>query len=341
MEHNFNTEIAKECGVYEAIIIHHIFFWIKKNAANGKHYYDGSWWTYCSHQAFTQLFPYFSKDQIKRILSSLQKCGYILKGNYNKNRFDRTVWYALSKKGISLLNDNGYVITTHDKTNSSHGEDEIASSDAAISPDEYNNINNTYIITDNNTDNNINYDVNLLNNKEIKENTKRKKEYPEIPEKFVEFVKLYKKLTETAVRGVKTEFDDFKKHHKDWKDVIPYLAVAITRETKARNEANSKRTFFPAPKRLKTYLGPQRAWELYVTVGEDISDISTYYLPHGHDVHYIGEKFFYTGTTIGGIFDGYTDDDRPDGAEMPLNNARGSLMWDASHKQWVKMEYEP
>lgn len=62
------------------------------------------------------------------------------------------------------------------------------------------------------------------------------------------------------------------------------------------------------------------------------------YVPQGNDVYYSGDEYFYIGSYYGTIYDGYTDDDRPDGAEMPLNNGRGTLIWDAEHKQWVKME---
>ena len=38
----------------------------------------------------------------------------------------------------------------------------------------------------------------------------------------------------------------------------------------------------------------------------------------------------------GRIADGYTDDNRPNGARIMLNNARGSIIWDANAKQWVR-----
>lgn len=102
MEHQFNIDLAKLYGVDEAIILHNMFFWIKKNEANKKHYYDGNYWTYNSIESFTILFPYWSKRQIERILSSLLKKGAIIKGNYNKVNYDRTSWYAIHQTVKSI-----------------------------------------------------------------------------------------------------------------------------------------------------------------------------------------------------------------------------------------------
>ena len=37
-----------------------------------------------------------------------------------------------------------------------------------------------------------------------------------------------------------------------------------------------------------------------------------------------------------GIADGYTDDNRPDGARIVLNNGRGTIEWSASEKVWIR-----
>lgn len=36
------------------------------------------------------------------------------------------------------------------------------------------------------------------------------------------------------------------------------------------------------------------------------------------------------------IYDGYTDDNRPNGATITLNNARGDIRWDSETKTWIK-----
>ncbi len=103
MNHSFNVEIAKEYGLYEAIIQENMFFWITKNVANGQNYIDGHYWTYNSVKAFDKLFPYMSNATIRRVLQSLEKSGLIITGNYNKAAYDRTKWYALTDKAFSLF----------------------------------------------------------------------------------------------------------------------------------------------------------------------------------------------------------------------------------------------
>lgn len=101
--HMFNVGIATEYGVYEAILLNNLYFWIMKNEANGKHYHDGHYWTYNSTKAFAQLFPYFSEKQVRTILGKLEKSGLLVTGNYNQSAYDRTKWYALTSKAYALF----------------------------------------------------------------------------------------------------------------------------------------------------------------------------------------------------------------------------------------------
>lgn len=98
----FNCEYAKRFGVDEAIMLENLIFWIKKNKANGKHFHDGRYWTYNSIKAFEELFPFWSKRQIERILKSLEKQNILYTGNYNKSHYDRTKWYAINEEAISF-----------------------------------------------------------------------------------------------------------------------------------------------------------------------------------------------------------------------------------------------
>jgi hypothetical protein len=129
MNHSFNIEIAKRYGVEAAIIIENLNFWIEKNKANGKHFYEGQYWTYNSAKAFSELFPYWSAPQISRILKKLENDGILLTGNFNSSSYDRTKWYSLNCK-IHF-------------TKSLNGNDEIVNSYTDI---------NTYIKPDINTD---------------------------------------------------------------------------------------------------------------------------------------------------------------------------------------------
>jgi hypothetical protein len=103
LQHIFDVDIAVKYGVLEAILIKNIYYWIAKNKANNKNYYDGSYWTYNSIKAFKELFPYASERQISNALKHLEKEGIIKVGNYNKSAYDRTNWYAFNKNATSIL----------------------------------------------------------------------------------------------------------------------------------------------------------------------------------------------------------------------------------------------
>lgn len=99
MEHSFDTGLAKEHGIYAAILFKNITFWIDKNRANGKHFIDGKWWTYNSNKAFAILFPYMSEDKVQRTLKKMEESGLIVVGCFNQNPWDKTRWYAVGEAG--------------------------------------------------------------------------------------------------------------------------------------------------------------------------------------------------------------------------------------------------
>lgn len=103
MQHSFDIDIAKEYGILEAILLNNLEFWISKNKANGTNYHDGFYWTYNSTRAFNELFPYVSQRQIQNALKHLKEEGILQTGNYNDLAYDRTLWYAFTKLGESIM----------------------------------------------------------------------------------------------------------------------------------------------------------------------------------------------------------------------------------------------
>ena len=106
MNYHFSVMIAKEVGVDGAIMLENMHYWIVVNKANNRNIYDGEAWTYNTKKAFSELFPFWSEKQIRRILDNLIKDGYLKTGNYNKSSYDRTLWYTLTEKGWNLWNFN-------------------------------------------------------------------------------------------------------------------------------------------------------------------------------------------------------------------------------------------
>lgn len=130
MVHLLYTEVAKKVGVIPALLLGNIYYWTEKNRANEKHFHDGYYWTYNSMKAFNEQFSYLTERQIRYALDGLKKSGYICTGNYNKSSYDRTLWYAVTKKGCSLLR-NGQI----DATNLSNEFADIARPIPDILPD--------------------------------------------------------------------------------------------------------------------------------------------------------------------------------------------------------------
>lgn len=102
MNHIFDVDVAKQYGILEAVMLNNFAFWIAKNKANEAHFHDGKYWTYNTVSAFEELYPYATKKQIRNALDKLRSEGLIETGNFNENRYDRTLWYTLTEKGVSI-----------------------------------------------------------------------------------------------------------------------------------------------------------------------------------------------------------------------------------------------
>lgn len=171
MNHSFDKDIAVAYGLPEAIILNHMQFWIEQNAANKVNYHDGSYWTYNTTKAYAEIFPYLSQRQIQCALKHLRDEGILKTGNYNKSAYDRTLWYAFTEKGISIMQK------------CKMESDELSNGfDAQVQP-----------IPDNNTD--IIPDRDNTNNNSIasESNSAQKSSSKEIENDFEEVWKIYPK----------------------------------------------------------------------------------------------------------------------------------------------------
>ena len=103
-KHAFNVQLATAYGVDVALLLEHLAFWAEKNLANNKHIHDGLVWCYDTFEALCDYFPYYgTKRRIERIIAAAIHFGLVTKGNYNKQKYDRTTWYALTERGLSLF----------------------------------------------------------------------------------------------------------------------------------------------------------------------------------------------------------------------------------------------
>ena len=106
MDHSFNIDIAKKVGIAGAVILNNIYWWVDKNSKNQINFYEGKYWTYNKKSAYLQQFPYLTENQLEYALTKLRDADYIEVGNFNKSKYDRTLWYTLTEKAYSELQNS-------------------------------------------------------------------------------------------------------------------------------------------------------------------------------------------------------------------------------------------
>ena len=99
-----NKTLAREIGLNEALVLQQINYWIEINKRSGNNYFEGKYWTYNSIRAWQKNdFDYMSIDTVKRTFSKLEKMGYLLVGNFNKDPRDKTKWYTINDEKLEEL----------------------------------------------------------------------------------------------------------------------------------------------------------------------------------------------------------------------------------------------
>lgn len=260
MQHSFNIEIAQEYGILEAILLNHIYYWIAKNKANGKHFYDGKYWTYNSRKAFSELFPYASEKQIRRVLERLVKLNILMTGNYNKKWTDRTLWYTFTDNGLSIMQKSQMQLSERANDKCPEGQMTNALEGRPI-PDI-----NTYI----NTDNILSCEVSNVeeNNDKVKTET-----YKEIIDymntvyqhnKFIKKVSFSYRYNSKNTKGLINARIREGYTINDFKDVIWWgYRKFVEYEFKTQNEESSVKYFRPSTlfneKHFEDYLNEYRA----------------------------------------------------------------------------------
>ncbi len=140
ISHSFSVKVACAVGERKAVMLNNFGHWHEKNGADAQHIYDGHVWTYNSVAGFAKLWPYLSEREIRTALDSLEKDGWVITGNYNEWKIDRTKWYALTEKSCDLL-EITFVVNPHltKRSNASDRNDKSILPDSQIHlPDESN-----------------------------------------------------------------------------------------------------------------------------------------------------------------------------------------------------------
>ncbi|MDY0942222.1 hypothetical protein [Priestia megaterium] len=91
--------LAVKVGVNGALFLQQLHYWLEKSV----NVQDGYTWVYNTNQQWLQQFPFWSLSTIQRIISKLEKEGLIIKGKYNRSKFNNTVWYRIDYKKLEEL----------------------------------------------------------------------------------------------------------------------------------------------------------------------------------------------------------------------------------------------
>lgn len=305
MEHQFNVELATKVGVEKAVIIHNMYFWINHNAKNKKNVYDGSVWTYNSSSAFGKLFPYLKDRTISRYLLELEKDGYLKTGNYNDNTFDKTKWYSFTDNFLEELKNIGFDIE-----------------DILISQNMYT---DTHKMANRSTDNGEPIPDSKHTDGKQDDKEERDKSLSKKDELFEECWIAYRRKGKKG--KAKTYWDKLKEDErgKVLQHIKPYVSV---------NELRYQQDFerYLRDKTFESIVVKGNIIVYDPSLGEDAT-----YHPFGNN-NIMWNDLYNCWLSIddfnGSVIDGYNDDNRPDGAEIVLHNARGTITWSKKNKKW-------
>ena len=96
-----DTKMATVLGIEKAVILKKIFNWLKHNKKmhafrkDFPAFKDGQIWVFNSYTGWENDIKFLKRDRIRRHLNSLITDGYIKTANYNKYKFDKTIWYTI------------------------------------------------------------------------------------------------------------------------------------------------------------------------------------------------------------------------------------------------------
>lgn len=93
--------LAEKVGLNEAIILQQVHYWL--NPVHNKNFVEGRHWVYNSYEEWQQQFPFWSKDTIKRAITSLEKRKMIITQKFNEDKFDHRKWYSISYESLQAL----------------------------------------------------------------------------------------------------------------------------------------------------------------------------------------------------------------------------------------------
>ncbi|MFK9095346.1 hypothetical protein [Bacillus salipaludis] len=91
--------LAVKLGLNEAVVLQQIHYWI----ISSRHVIEGRKWIYNTYKDWHKQLPFWSESTIKRTIRSLEAQGYLLSGNFNQLKIDKTKWYTIDYERLETL----------------------------------------------------------------------------------------------------------------------------------------------------------------------------------------------------------------------------------------------
>lgn len=102
----FNSLVACTYGVNAAIVFNFISYFTIQNEKNEikNNFRRDRYWVYGSIETFNcDYLPFLTISQIRTALKILQQDRIIIKGSFNKHKYDRTLWYAINTERFKRI----------------------------------------------------------------------------------------------------------------------------------------------------------------------------------------------------------------------------------------------
>lgn len=93
----FSPELGKAFGICGGLLIQQIHYWCTIKG----HQRDGHAWVWNTTKEWTVKLGVFDERTIKNNLMRLRNMGVVIVGNFNKHKYDKTLWYRLDYDKIA------------------------------------------------------------------------------------------------------------------------------------------------------------------------------------------------------------------------------------------------
>jgi hypothetical protein len=87
----FSPVLGSAFGVCGGLLIQQIHYW----CMDRQHSVDGHYWVWNTTREWADQLGVFDERTIKSSLKTLRDLGVVIVGNYNKHRYDKTLWYRI------------------------------------------------------------------------------------------------------------------------------------------------------------------------------------------------------------------------------------------------------